>query len=718
VRRDGRHSRDGRLALAVRTGPRALAFGAFLARACRIGTCVVGACLALGCDLARERVVLEVAQRLDASSFDGVAAPRHGPVAQIGDEAREVVVAPEEVLVSESLGVVPVDGTARVEVTLPESARALPDSAFLLTTQELPFAAALPDDVRAQVARQTFSKRRDEGWRLRREAADPSRAVLEVEHPDAAVQMNLRLTALLPAPESLESRSFSVPEDGRLVLAWGLATAHTSADPLTIEFVAKLQCGGAAERELVREEVSLARTGEAGASGWHEFSTDLDGPAESCRLRLANRTKDGGPPRGAVWAVPQILAPRASEDQRNLVLISLDTLRADHVSGYGYRRPTTPEIDARLLQRGTTFTDVISTFPQTDISHLSMMSGLYPAAQPTRGRISSGDRLELLAERLQTAGFETAAYTEDALISGAFGFWFGFDTFTERTFAHADRGRPTFEDGVRFLASHRNRRFFLFLHTYKTHDPYVASAPYDALWSEPQQWNEGGPAPLVPPQHRPLVDRYDRTIREADALVATLLDALENLGLAERTLVVLLSDHGESFGEHGMTGHGFTPHMEQLIVPLVLRGPGIPPGLRIRTPSSLVDVTPTLLDLLGLAPLEQSQGLSLKPALEGVALAPDRPLFFSWLRKDAEGVRHGRWKFHRTRAGHELFDLETDPQEWKPERAPEPPARETEILGKHAAESEERREGLSGGADGAHAIDEKTEKSLKALGYL
>jgi arylsulfatase A-like enzyme len=426
-----------------------------------------------------------------------------------------------------------------------------------------------------------------------------------------------------------------------------------------------------------------------------------------------------GGARGAVWAVPQFLAPATGGEDRNLILISLDTLRADHLSGYGFRRPTSPAIDQELIRRGTAFTDVIATFPQTDISHLSLFSSLYPSAQPTRGRIGAEDRLVLLAERLQSAGFETAAYTEDALVSGAFGFWFGFDRFTERSFAHADRGRPTIEDGVRYVASHRDRRFFLFLHTYKTHDPYVPSEAYRKLWTDPQQWKEGGPAPLVPPQHRELVDRYNRTIREADALVAELLGALDAVGLADRTYVVLLSDHGESFGEHGMTGHGFTPHLEQLRVPLILRGPGIPEGLRIRTPSSLVDVTPTLLDLLGVEPLEQAQGVSLKKALEGVALAPDRPLYFSWLRKEAEGVRHGRWKYHRAKGGHELFDLEKDPYEWKPGGKETAPAKETELLDAHAADGAKRREELAGSAEkGPSAIDEKTEKSLKALGYL
>lgn len=667
-----------------------------------------------------EPVIDRVVRRLSPAAFENVPTPRHGPVVQIGDEARPVVRAPEEVLVGEAFGVVPEGGRAQVELTLPPEVAALPTAAFVLNVQELPFTAPLADDVMAKIARENFSLRRDTGWSLQREDAGP-RAVLVLDHDgDAAVQLNLHLSAQLPVPTSLESKSFDVPPGARLALGFGLSGTRDDAATGIVAFVAHLACDGSEAREVFRREVSGSNDAPI---GWHDAVVELPAPAADCRLRLANDATAESNAR-AVWAVPQILAPSLRVDtDTNLILISLDTLRSDHLSGLGYPRHTSPIIDAELIAKGTTFADTVSTFPQTDVSHLSLFTGLYPSAQPKRGRVSPSDRLVMLAERLQDAGMETAAYTENALVSGAFGFWFGFDQFTERSFAHADRGRPTFEDGIRFVQSHRDRRFFLFLHTYKTHDPYVPGPDYDALWSEPEAWRDGGPAPWIPEKYREILDRYDQTIREADDLVGGLLSVLDRLDLTGRTLVVVTSDHGEAFGEHGLSGHGFTPHGEALNVPLIFRGPGIPAGARVDTPVSIVDLTPTLLELLHLEPAVQSQGVSLVPAFEGGELEADRPLFFSWLRPEAQGVRRNTLKYHRTTNGHEQFDLATDPNEWKADRGDAARVEGERVLAAHEAEASRLRREL-GPADpveaapGVRAIDKRLERSLEALGYL
>ncbi len=661
-----------------------------------------------------------VVQRLDPSAFVDVPAPLHGPVMKIGDEARPVVLAPRAVLVAEAFGVTPKDGSARVEIDLAPEVVDLPDTAFVLTVQELPFTQELAEEVMAKIARENFALRRDHGWRLRR-GERPDRAVLDIDHEgDEAVQMNLRLTALLPVPPQLESTPFDIPTAARMLLGFGLSGARDTDDQEAVEFVATLSCDDGAEKELVRRRVSLV---DDAVTGWQSADVPLGNAASGCRLALANHADDSQP-RGAVWAVPQILTrePARAADA-NLILISLDTLRSDHLSGLGYDRETSPIIDAELISKGTTFTDASSTFPQTDVSHLSIFTGLYPSAQPKRGRVSSSDRLVLLAELLQRAGLETAAYTENALVSGAFGFWFGFDEFTERSFAHGDRGRPTIEDGIRYIEERRDRRFFLFLHTYKTHDPYVPGPGFESLWSDEDAWHEGGPAPWVPEKHREILDRYDRTIREADVLVGELLATLADLGLAERTFVVVTSDHGEAFGEHGIAGHGFTPHQEALDVPMIFRGPGIPTDRRIETPVSIADLTPTLLDLLAVEATEQSQGVSLAPAFAGTPLPPDRPLFFSWLRPDAAGVRKQTGKYHRTAHGHERFDLEADPFEWEPDRTEAARSEGEKLLAEHEAEGARLREALGpvdpdGATQTAPAIDKRLEKSLEALGYL
>ena len=674
--------------------------------------------LLLGCQ-EPPQTIERVERRLTAASFPKAPTPRHGPVAQIGDEARTVVYAPKEVLAAEAFGVAPAAGKARAEIYLPPEVAALPDTAFQLTVQELPIATPLAEEVMAQVARKNFSLRRDRGWRLLRHDGSPP--ILELNHEGKeAVQLNLRLTALLPVPAELTSAPFGLPAGATLVLGFGLTNVRASGPIDAVEFVATLECDGRDPQELVRHSVSLA---DDHASTWKDVSVSTP-PADACRLRLANTGTDGQAPRGAVWAAPQILAPApATGRDVNVILISLDTLRSDHLSGLGYGRETSPTMDAEMMARGATFTDVSSTFPQTDVSHLSIFTGLYPAAQPTRGRVSPEDRLALLAEILQNAGWETAAFTENALVSGAFGFWFGFDQFTERAFAHADRGQQTFDAGIRYLETHRDRRFFLFLHTYKTHDPYVPGPDYEALWSDEGAWEDGGPAPWIQARHRDIFDRYDRTIREADDLVGRLLARLDELGLAGRTLIVVTSDHGEAFGEHGITGHGFTPHQEALDVPLLLRGPGVPAGLRIDTPVSIADLTPTLLELLDLPPTAQAQGVSLAGALKGADLEAARPLFFSWLAPEATGVRTRQTKYHRTARGHERFDLADDPYEWKPDRGDAAQTDGDRLFAAHESEAARLRRELGppeneGDTKRTQAIDERLQRSLEALGYL
>lgn len=659
-----------------------------------------------------------VALRLGPEAFVDVPTPLHGPVVQIGDEARPVVRSPDEILVAEVFGVVPSEGVARADISLPPETSELPDAAFVLSVQELPFTQALEEEVMARIARENFSLRRDRGWRLVR--GEDGAARLEIDHEGSdAVQLNLHLTAQLPAPSVLESRPFEVPPGARMGFGLGVSGSDDTADAASVEFAATLLCEGQEPHELVRDRISPA----AGPAAWKNAEAPLPSPGATCRLRLEQRGDAEAESRG-VWAVPKIFAPdQRGDDDVNLILVSLDTLRSDHLSGLGYARETSPIIDTELIAKGTTFTDTSSTFPQTDVSHLSLFTGLYPAAQPKRGRVSAADRLVLLAEELQRGGLETAAFTENALVSGAFGFWFGFDQFTERSFDHADRGRPTFDDGIAYVEANRDRRFFLFLHTYKTHDPYVPGAAYEALWSDDDAWEDGGPAPWIPEKHRDILDRYDRTIREADDLVGQLLTALGRLGLERRTIIVVTSDHGEAFGEHGLAGHGFSPHQEALDVPLIFRGPGVPAGRRIDTPVSIVDLPATVLDLLGLPAVSQSQGVSLAPAFSGQTLDPARPLFFSWLRPDAYGVRTGSTKFHSSAKGHEQFDLSSDPNEWQADRSEEVRAAGEPVLTAHHEEAARLRESLgpvdsTDGPSTVRSIDKRLERSLEALGYL
>ncbi len=229
--------------------------------------------------------------------------------------------------------------------------------------------------------------------------------------------------------------------------------------------------------------------------------------------------------------------------------------------------------------------------------------------------------------------------------------------------------------------------------------------------------------PHVPLAQRTRVDAYDRTIHEADVLVAHFLDELEALGIAERTFVVLLSDHGEAFGEHGLLEHGLGGHEEQLRVPLVIRGPGIAGGRRRADTASLVDVLPTVLDLLGLPPAAQAQGTSLRAAREAERPTRPRAVFFSWLVPGAHGVRYGRWKLMDVDGRAEIYDLSADPREHAPQAPPdisEFPVQD--LVTAHRADNAARKQAFAAKAAttpaGPPTVSGMVERSLRLLGYL
>ena len=654
--------------------------------------------------------------RLDPAVF-GLPTPKgieHAAMVVIGDEARPALLAPPRVQLSERLNVAVEARDVVIDLEITAAGEKLRDRPLMLAVQEIPLARALPTDAMAGVAHQTFWHRPASGWSVQwpdAKARGPRHLVLRYQRPKAgAARLNITLDALGPIAQAFAATDLEFQDGSKLLFASGLAGQGRADAQARIR--TNLTCDGdEAPRPLLDRMIRPH-------DGWVE-TTITPG---ACKRGILTMVADA-PDKAAIdvaWAVPRVLTPVATDPPHgieNVILISLDTLRADHLSGYGYGRPTSPSIDRELIAQGTTFLDVTTTFPQTDISHLSLFTGVYPAAQPVRGRLAATDARRTLAEVLQKAGLATGAFTEDALVSGAFGFWYGFDTFVERSFEHDRRGSSTFADGIRFLESHRDERFFLFLHTYLTHDPYVAPPRYDALFRD-----EKGPdpAPWVPAKGRHHLDAYDRTIRAADDLVGELLAALEHTGLAKNTLVVLLSDHGESFGEHGIAGHGFAAHREQLWIPLILRGPGIPAGRRIDAPISIVDVLPTISGLMGID-FRNGQGVDLSKSIKDlkIRLDPERPIFFSWLRHEAAGVRRGKLKLMRSADQKLLYDAATDPYEWKPLIAD---ARERAVakeLDQHLTESANAAKATRADSPGSRLdVDANTERSLRALGYI
>ena len=289
---------------------------------------------------------------------------------------------------------------------------------------------------------------------------------------------------------------------------------------------------------------------------------------------------------------------------RHVVLVTIDTLRADRLGAYGYAEARTPHLDA-LAAAGVLATRAYATAPVTLPSHASILTGRYPPGHGARHNgVAMTDGVPTLATVLKAAGFATGAFVSAFPLDRRFGLAAGFDVYGDR-WARGPDGRPaderagqlTVDEALAWRRTTGEARTFLWVHLFEPHAPYGDAA-----------------------SARPLNERYDDEVAEADRQVGRLL---EGLGPARtETLVVVTADHGEAFGEHGEIGHSIFIYDTTLQVPLIVQGPGVPRGREVRAPVSLVDVAPTILDALSLS-LAGQDGESL-PLADGPQ-SPTRP---------------------------------------------------------------------------------------------
>jgi tetratricopeptide (TPR) repeat protein len=349
----------------------------------------------------------------------------------------------------------------------------------------------------------------------------------------------------------------------------------------------------------------------------------------------------------------------------SLLLVTLDTVRADHVGAYGYREATTPHLDA-LAARGTRFAAAQSASPLTAPSHATILTGLYPPIHGVRdnSRFRAAEGVPTLAERLRGAGFETAAFVGAFPLAAAFGFGRGFQQFDEGLRPSAAPGgiaeRPANEvadAAVDWLRARGGGRFFAWVHFFDPHEPYAPPEEYRRRFASP----------------------YDGEIAFADAQLGRLLETLRSGGRLEDTLVLVLADHGEGLGDHGESTHGLLLYESTLRIPLVIAGPGVPAGRVVGSRVGTVDVLPTLMKLLGLEAPAGLPGRDLTPGLAGRSLR-DEPLFAESLYgrlncgwAPLRGLTEGDWKLVEG-GGKELFDLARDPEE-RDDRAGQEPER-------------------------------------------
>ncbi len=332
---------------------------------------------------------------------------------------------------------------------------------------------------------------------------------------------------------------------------------------------------------------------------------------------------------------------------RGYVLISIDTLRADRLGCYGHERDTSPFIDS-LAARGVLFENAYVQLPGTLPSHMSIFTGLYPAEHgvyPPNGVLSK--RITTLPELFSVHGFRTAGHTEGGYMHGAFGFARGFDEFSDESWKVEDDIERTLARGIEFLEGLAPQdRFLLFLHTYAVHDPYPDVRSPDAqyfdfsAYLEPY-WPDDPPADSVEPTGPRLAElnrrrevpneevlayyraAYDAQIRYVDDRLRDFFGRLEDLGLADDVTLVLTSDHGEEFAEHGQMLHEQV-FRETLHVPLIVVHPDFAAGRRVEEVVQSIDIAPTLKELAGIESSWRVSGRSLVPLLTGDA--PEDPV--------------------------------------------------------------------------------------------
>ncbi len=317
-----------------------------------------------------------------------------------------------------------------------------------------------------------------------------------------------------------------------------------------------------------------------------------------------------GPPWAGLVAVAAPPAAVPAPSRPSLLLVTFDTTRADRIGCYGAKDAATPALDG-LARRGVRFAEALSPAPLTLPAHASILTGRSPREHGARD--NEGYRLAeaqvTLAERLQAAGYTTAAFVGAAVLDRITGIGQGFATFDdqvrvgpERWFAWQERAAQQVVDAVDARLAGLKPPFFLWVHFYDPHLPYVPPEPWAARFAK---------------------SPYDGEIAYADAQLARLLERLAARGLDRRLVVAVAGDHGESLGDHGEPAHGVFVYQATLRVPLILAGPGVAAGRVVEQRVGLVDLAPTLAELLGV-PFPEASGRSQAPWIRSTP-APPKP---------------------------------------------------------------------------------------------
>jgi len=415
--------------------------------------------------------------------------------------------------------------------------------------------------------------------------------------------------------------------------------------------------------------------------------------------------------------IPPAIAPVApgSEpltDAKNVLLITIDTLRADHLGCYGSEKAQTPVIDA-LAKRGVLFEKSFSHVPITLPSHTSILTGMLPCAHGVHdnGTYEAGDDLRTLPEILKEKGYATGAVIGSFVLDKQFGLDQGFDSYDDDFIATRKQRQRLFAErqaeevatlGMRWLDAQRGGPFFLWLHFFDPHMAYDPPEPFRSRFKH---------------------DLHAGEIAYTDYWIGKVFDHLQTVknaqgrALTESTITLLTSDHGEARGEHLEETHSFFIYQSTMHVPLIIHCPGMTPG-RSDGLAGGVDLAPTILELLGIDAEPQIAGRSLVPAMQGAPrprlcyMETEMPFSRGWA--PLKGLTNGRWKYIEAPRP-ELYDLDSDPKE-KQNLVDSRSAIAARLRG--ALEALVESSVLDDGASRLRDTTAEERKMLEALGYM
>jgi arylsulfatase A-like enzyme len=508
--------------------------------------------------------------------------------------------------------------------------------------------------------------------------------------------------------------------------------------------------------ETVFSEVLIAQQ----RNRWLDREVDLRRWSQS-QVRLIFETRANDAPDGApssdsmlfpLWGNP-VVSNQGEPDRPNLILISIDCLRADHVGTYGYQRATTPSID-ELAKEAVVFENAWSSSSWTIPSHMSILTGVSPSVHRLAGSPESfwtgrskrlARSVPYLPEQLARAGYETDGVVSSAPLSPAYGFERGFALYRQ----HGPRASDVVDSALALSRRSKGRRQFLFVHLIDPHWPYQPAVEF-RQYAE-TFINRFGPRPPAiselmnkvhdrrPPEHpdeiAQAIHLYDAAIAYTDQELGRLFDGLEEMGLFEPSLIVVTADHGEAFFEHANWMHDGTLYNEEIHVPLIVKWPGRLAPDRVKTPVSHVDIYPTLLEAAGLS-VPSSEGVNLRDIASGAGPAPDsRHLVSEVSRESPQGtmrliaLRDANLKYIATLAEspdgqlsleetveEELYDLVRDPAEQRNllAESSEEAARFSRLLRAYLEKAMRTK-----AEEGAPLVlDEDTDTRLQGLGYI